>query len=509
MSWDRQKSSDRIKKRWDARDTEITVSKLTRDMNLENVTLHNGRLIDGAHVYATVAGSGHLHCLDTDKNARSAIQRVALWQAEVAQIAKAFDVPIIAFQGGRVHLLTFRPIDNDEAIARKATLLSRAILRMTRDAFNPLFDEGLRLNARAAADLGETVATRGGVRGDSELLFLGNAANRPAKLLGTPKLTVTERFMDAHSDQLEHDKDEASQDDAWILRHSDSTIDAAIANDGIDWSIKRSQERLKAELEKWPADRFRVSGASEKIDPNSLSRSNSKLVTAAVILMDIDGFSAYVDNAEDDTVKRDAILALDAYRQEMREVLKVDFNGVRIQYQGDNMIGFLHLPAGDEDKIATAAADIAAGMQASAMQTLPETVPDAAKLDVAIGVSMDDTVIACLGQYAKRNALVLGGAATQAEKIQMRLDGRETGVDSAIYNALPEWMKDLYGWNATKQAYVARDLDSSKLARVKDALSADDQRAVTPIDGGRIAIGSSVPATPKTQHVRTVRPYAE
>src|SRR5271169_4248189 len=96
MSWDKEKSLDRIKRRWEARDIEITVSKLTRQMNLENVTLHNGRRIQGAHIYATVAGSGGLHRLDSDEHARSAIQRVALWQAEVAKIAKAFEVPIIA-----------------------------------------------------------------------------------------------------------------------------------------------------------------------------------------------------------------------------------------------------------------------------------------------------------------------------------------------------------------------------------------------------------------------------
>ena len=84
-----------------------------------------------------------------------------------------------------------------------------------------------------------------------------------------------------------------------------------------------------------------------------------------MILVDIDGFSAYVDEAENDTVKRDAILALDAIRQEIRDVLKTDYNGVRIQYQGDNMIGFVHLPAGDTGKIAETAAEIAAGMQSS------------------------------------------------------------------------------------------------------------------------------------------------
>jgi hypothetical protein len=509
MGWDKDKSLDRIQRRWDARDAEITVTKVGRDMNLENVTLHNGRLIRGAHLYVTVAGSGELHCLDSDEHAASAIQRIALWQAEVARIATAFDVPIIAFQGARVHLLIYRPIDDDAAIARKATLLARAITYMTRDAFDPLFEEERRLNARAAADLGETVATRGGTRGDSELLFLGNAANRPAKLLGTSKLVVTSRFADALGDQLEHEKVESGDEDAYLLRLSLKIVEDAVAADGIDWSVAKSGDRLAGELEKWPLERFKVSGATSAIDPTALSRSNSKFVNAAVILMDIDGFSDYVDQAESDTVKRDAILTLDAIRQEMREVLKVDYNGVRIQYQGDNLIGVAHLPAGDEEKIAAAAAEIAAGMQASMSITLPAIVPHAGSLDVAVGVAMDETVLACLGGYGRRNALAIGPAATEAENIQLRLEGRETGVDKTLFEALPEDIQGLYSWNARARAYVAADLSSSKLSRVREALASAGRRDLTSDGNGRIKIGAAAAAIPVTRSVRPLRPYAE
>ena len=123
-----------------------------------------------------MAGTGQLHCLDTEDHARSAIQRLALWQSEIAKIATAFEVPIIAFQGGRVHLLVYRPIDDDPAIARKAALLGRAISLMTAKAFNPLFDEDEHLRAQAAVDLGETVATRGGVEPTPSCCSLGNAA---------------------------------------------------------------------------------------------------------------------------------------------------------------------------------------------------------------------------------------------------------------------------------------------------------------------------------------------
>ncbi len=509
MGWEKQRSLDRIESRWEKRDVEITVSKLTRQMNLENVTLHNGRRIRGAHVYATVAGSGGLHRLDSEEHARSAIQRIALWQGEVARIAKAFDVPIIAFQGARVHLLAYRPIDDDPEIARTAVLLSRAITAMTRSAFNPLFEEELRLSARAAADLGETVATRGGTRGDSELLFLGNAANRPAKLLGTSVLTVTSRLEDALDDRLDYDTVESGDEDAVLFRISQDDVEAAVTADGIDWNVEESSDRLADDLEKWPTERFQVSGASLLIEPNDLIRSASKLVEAAVILMDIDGFSDYVEEAENDEVKRDAILTLDAIRQEMRDVLKTDVGGVRIQYQGDNMIGLVHLPNRDQEAIAEAAAEIAAGMQASMSITLPEVVPDASRLDVSVGVSMNNTVVACLGAYAKRNSLVLGPAATEAERIQARLPGKQTGIDAATFDALSDEVRELYEWNASAKAYVADDLSASKLARVREALSRGEEQTVAPAgEPGRYAIGAAAVAEGAAEHVRPYRPYA-
>lgn len=127
MAWDTQTSLDRITRRWKARDQEIAVTKLERKMDLENVTLKKGRRIRGAHVYVTVAGTGGLYQVDDEDSARSAIRRLAIWQAEVAKIANAFGLAIIAFQGGRAHLLAYRPIDDDGEIARKVALLGRAI----------------------------------------------------------------------------------------------------------------------------------------------------------------------------------------------------------------------------------------------------------------------------------------------------------------------------------------------------------------------------------------------
>lgn len=507
MAWNERKSEDRIRLRWEARDTDITVEKLGRDMNLQNVSLKKGKRVQGVHLYATVAGAP-LKALADASQAKDVLQTVALWQGEVAKIASAFDVPIVAFQGGRVHLLVFRPIDDDSALARKALLLGHAINAMTVKSFNPLFEGARKLDPRVAADLGQTVATRGGVRGDSELLFLGNAANRPAKLLGATRFVATTQMIEALDDEAPPYTTEATtDDDAQSVRVTLSDLEAAVEADAIDWCVEKSTDRLEEEKGKWPADRFGVSGASELIDPSTLSRSNSKLVPALVVLADIDGFSDYVAESETDATKRDRILTLDAIRQELREVLKVDFNGVRVQYQGDNLIGFIHLPDGDAATRASVAVEVAAAMQSSISRTLPAVVHDVGRLQISIGVASSDIAVSRLGQYAARTALIVGPAASGAEAIQMRLEGGQTGLTAAAYEQLSDAQKALYEWSAPAKAWVANDLDAAKLARVTESLTSEDSRVVTPDDAGRFSIGLGV--TESSTKVPRVKPFAD
>jgi hypothetical protein len=506
MGWDRNTSLQRIEARWKDRNREIEVAKLAREMDLENIKFTRGKRILGAHVYATVSGSGKLTNLGSDAEAQSAIQRLALWQAEVARIAKTFEVPIIAFQGARAHFLNYRPIDDESDIARKSVLLARAISLMTWHSFNPLFEDDEAFNARAAADIGETVGTRGGSRGDSELLFLGSPANRPAKLLGTNRVTVTKRLRAALGDQLPVEA--PNDDDSMALTLSKAEVEAETSALGIAWSTTLSSTRLADDLEKWPANRFGVSGATTRIDPKALSRSKSKRVQAAVIVADIDGFSAYIDEAENDDVKRDAIVTLDAIRQELRAVLKTDHDGVRIQYQGDNTIGVVHLPNGGDAAIAKTAIEIAAAMQSSIEDTLPQHVPDAGRLHLAVGIAFSDTVVASLGDYAKRNALVIGPAATKAEQIQMRLDAHETGISKPIYDLLTETLQELFTWDQNKKAYVAKRLDAAKLSRIQDAQNGAESQTLSKGRDGVFAIGTTAAAGGAISVPRR-KPYAE
>lgn len=517
MAWTYEKSRDRVQARWDRRsDLDISVEKLGRQMELENITLPKSKRVRGVQIYATVAGSGQLDVLTDNTAAAGSIRALGAWLAEVSRIAAAFEIPVIAVQGARIHLLNYRPIDDDKKLARDAVLLAAAVRRMTVGALNVQLDTVATLNCRTGLDLGETVGTRGGTGGDSELLFLGSAANRAAKLLGNRKIVVSTRLSEALDGVLDLTAEEIESQDAWALSMTDDAHDAAIDKYGFAWSVKKSTDRLTEDLDKWPVERCKVSGAAETVKFDSLSRSNSKLIDAAVLIADIDGFSAYIESLEDDDEKRDAILALDMIRAELREVLKNDYSGgVRVQYQGDNIVGLVHMPSKATRKVAERALDVAAGMQASMQHTLREIVPEAKKLTVTIGVALTDTLATQLGPRGRRDAMIVGPGVTKADRMSAALDGTEVGFSKHAYEALPEHLQASFVWSTSAQAWVAADLPADKLDLIKEAhereLGAAQEARIHAADShGRSRVGPATGATPAgAQDVRVLKPYAQ
>lgn len=516
MAWNEQTSLDRIMKRWDKRtDMNITVSKLGREMELQNITLPMSKRLRGVHAYATVAGSGQLDALDDHAAGSKTVRVLSAWLRESDKVACCLGLPVIAAQGARLHMVNYRPIDNDAVLARDAILLAATLRWMTVGALNPLLETVATLNCRTGLDLGEAVGTRGGTGGDSELLFLGAAANRGAKLLGSRKIVASSRLIDALGDQLELTTEELDGADAFAVSMTNDQLAAALEEHDFDWTIEKSTKRLEEDLDKWTADRCGVGSATTQVYFDGLGRSKSKLIETAVIIVDIDGFSDYIEALEDDEEKEDAIVALDIMRHEFREVLKTDYSGgVRVQYQGDNMIGLVHMPGKSTATIAERALDIAAGLQASMQPTLPKVVNEAKKLTITVGVALADTLATQLGPHGRRDAMVVGPAVTKADRISAALTGTEVGFAAAAYEVLPEHLQKLFSWSKTAGAWVAKDLPADKLDLVKEAHALTLGEELRAIEGtgragrSRVLTGAGA-ASGGAEVVRPFRPYAQ
>jgi class 3 adenylate cyclase len=158
-----------------------------------------------------------------------------------------------------------------------------------------------------------------------------------------------------------------------------------------------------------------------------LSPSKSVRNEIACIFADIDGFTAYVDEAiKGGSAKiKAAVRTVHVIREELNDVLQDDFKGKRIRFIGDCIHG--GIAAGDLDdddasEAVTQAGLCAAGMASSFDLCLEETEPGA-DLDLAIGIEYGPVPISRLGTPGDDSVrCAVSRAVVNAERLQQSLE---------------------------------------------------------------------------------------
>jgi class 3 adenylate cyclase len=347
MSWDYEQSMQRVQQHLDGMG-DIEVERLVREMNLENLSETVCRQIYGAHVYCEIRNlSAMLGSLTADDDRKRLIQAVHIYQREVNRIVDAVGGVRIHFQGSRVHVLIYRPIRDAEEIATKAVLLQVILARfgvIFSDEFAALPD----LDLRNGSDIGEAIGTRNGVQGDRELLFLGSPANHAAKLLefGSAR-RVTAAVRDALPADLTPLLEADPGGDYRLVSVAKSELADLLMRYEVDWDEDASLQRLKDDRDLFPQIKAEMSGAETAIAFDELSFFNSKVVEGASLFGDVSGFTAYIDGAATTSDQKEALRVFHAIRLEMARVVKDDFDGVRVQFQGDRVQALFHLPEDD------------------------------------------------------------------------------------------------------------------------------------------------------------------
>jgi class 3 adenylate cyclase len=479
MSWNYNTSTTRVENHLDTMG-EIEVEKLVRDADLHNLLSERCcRDIYGAHVYVDVPNFADLATVTAESDEyRRVIQALHLYEREVARIVEGeniFDGVRIHFQGAKLHALFFRPIDNATEIATRAVLLLMVLRHFACCVFNPEFPRLPNLTLSGGADLGFAIGTKNGQRGDRELLFLGAPANYAAKILtGNEAIRVTAAIFDALPQTLQDYF--ASVEDA---RYNTTVyemggagteeMDALLEDAGISWDREASLQRLKDDKAIYPLNHIEYSDAEVLIDIDSLGITNNKRVTAATVFGDVSGFTAYIDKAAAEDRSKEALRVLHAIRKEMAAVVKQDFGGVRVQFQGDRVQALFHLPKGNEKKIAERAVDTAIALQSSMELVIKKLLPEAAGLGIAVGISMGTTLVSKLGTRGHRDRICIGDAVEDAATFQEGSAGGEIAIPAGVYDLLDEEVQALFSYSRDRGIYLASNLTQEKVERARKA----------------------------------------
>jgi class 3 adenylate cyclase len=229
-----------------------------------------------------------------------------------------------------------------------------------------------------------------------------------------------------------------------------------------------------------PLSEIEYSDATVKIKFDQLGLKNNKRVIAATIFADVCGFTKYIDDAKTDEERVARLRVFAVLRREFAKVVKEDFGGVRVQYQGDRIQAMFHLPKGNSAAIALEAVNAAVGLQSSMEITLKEHLPEAEQLGIAVGIDLGTTLASLLGARGQRDRICLGVPVENAANLEDRHGKRDIAISAAVREELPVEIQDLFEKDG--DAYVATGLtaDSLELA----------QKASVYESGARVAVGA-------------------
>ena len=478
MSWDYNTSLERVETHLQNMG-EIEVEKLVRDADLHNLLSETCcRDIYGAHVYLDIPNFADLATMTAEgEDYRRVIQALHIYEREVARIVEEeiFDGVRIHFQGAKLHALFFRPIDDSEEIAARAVLLQAVVRHFVCCIFNPEFPKLPNLSVSGGAALGNAIGTKNGHRGDRELLFLGAPANYAAKIMtGTDTLRITADVYDALPDSLQ-DYFVALEDSRLGITVYDmgsvsiEDLDALLQVYGITWDRAASLQRITDDKANFPLNKIEYSDAEVLIDMDSLGIRNNKRVLAASVFGDVSGFTAYIDKAAEDNDAKAALRVLHAIRKEMASIVKHDFGGIRVQFQGDRVQALFHLPQGDEKRIAARAVDTAVALQSVMELVIKKVLPEASELGMAVGSSMGVTLVSKLGTHGNRDRICIGDSVEDAATYQEGSAGGQIAIPADIHAHLDEDLQKLFVWTTDRALYIATNLTQDKVERARKA----------------------------------------
>ena len=163
-----------------------------------------------------------------------------------------------------------------------------------------------------------------------------------------------------------------------------------------------------------------------------------------------------------------ALRVLHAIRKEMASVVKRDFDGVRVQFQGDRVQALFHLPKRDDEKIAKRAVDCAIGLQSSMELVIKKLLPEAADLGMAVGSLLEKL----LSRSSARTATETGSALAIPSKRQpgtRKVVAAEKLRFLRTHIPLDEELQKLFVWNSNRGLYIGTNITHEKAERARKA----------------------------------------
>jgi class 3 adenylate cyclase len=458
--WNEKDARARLQKSYDETKA-LIVKPLTKEMNLENLTPTDCRVVTGVHLYLDVVNlQEHLDEAGEDKDKlRKLLRHLHVYQRVLTSLLYETDgAEKIHFQGARLHAIFFKPYDTtdvkDPALKRLGA--AHQFVSQAKELSNLVTEETeFKFTLEAGLETGDTIATVNGRDGNRELLFVGEAANVAAKIL-TGKAGTN--FGPAATPFAPNLPAPESLPARW-------------------------EKTVEDQCAKFPVSHFDLFTPEGRIDFERLGMRTAKLY-AASFFADMSGFTKLVAEAPD---KRDLLRCLHAVRAEMHQVVRAEYDGDHIQYQGDRIQGLFY-EAAATSRYVSKSFEAAAAMQ-SVMKLCQAMFPTLADVGMTVGIDHGRVLVTYLGLRGNRDIVALGESVPAASTLQDGAKPGQTKVSTTVHEMLEDDLKALFVADAT--AYVST-ADAEQVGAKQEARAYKGRVAVV----GNASTGARVVAEP-------------
>ena len=514
MAWNVETVRERLKKEWKRlQEAGVSVSKLTREMDLSNLSPTEVRTVHGCHLYCHAVNFSE--ALDDPLLSRDNFKRLHRYlhvlRVEQRRIMQSvFDGDKIQIQGPKFHGLLYKPYNDDATLAWRAVLAGIALTLTTQEALVRVFPDYLVLIPSVGIALGDCVVANIGARGERELISVGAAANYGAKILGTKYgLIIDSALWNA----LEESRQELfiAKDDVYYRDWSQiENAESLMSEEGLTWKKDHSIRNMEETRDNLPLDDINSSEAQVQIDFASLGPKTMKVCEGASLFVDVDGYTNAIDGLLGDESKLcEAVQWLHLFRYEMRH-LTTDRSGVPVQHQGDRLQALAHLPTDDDTTARRQAVELCIDYNSSLEDVLNIDYPTLGKLHVAIGASSGKSVAIRSGVRGDLDASCLSKCISQAEHWQIGGEGCEICISTKMYDAIDdEIIRGEFKFDLDRGCYSAKKLTWTRVADLRQAKEYSSGKAVGfNIATSGIVFGTKSEADRGTLPLRQTRPWA-
>lgn len=505
-TWNRDRAASQIDQRL-AEVESVTVTDFKRDMSLENIPVNKAYRMDAVHLYADILNLSDMLATTADEGVtchRRTLRFLNQHYRAVRRILSRCDARRVDFHNQRLHAVIFKPYNTESNAERARVQRAVAIAQLIIDVLGETGDEDeLIPNAkvRVGIDTGEALAVNNGRRGGREPLFLGEPANRAAKLSGGGSkigIFLTNKARQAIGLTAVVKPAETALTRSEI-EECEEKADLGVSKDSV-------VEEWRQDLKKNPIGSFNFSRHTpplRTLDIAALTPANSRRQEAVSNYADIDGFTAFVAK-HIDTAPEDVVRVFHVVRAELDRVLTSDFDGRRIRFIGDCLHGLLCEGTAHQtyETETVSTATLCAGALRSSFELALEKLTEKGividGLGLAIGFELGPMTVTRLGMQGDRVRCSVSRGVLASESEQTRCTGIETAIGRSAYDAGTRAVQDLFG--ATRKV---ANLDYNEAVEAL-AEKGDDTAA----SAKRAAFAKAAPAVAAASE-RVIRPHAE